>query len=527
MAVPGHDSRDYAFAKHFSLEIIEVVAGGDLSVEAFEAKEGKMINSDFLDGMECMEAKAKMIEHLEEIGYGKGATQYKLRDAIFGRQRYWGEPIPIYYDNGIPRTMPLEDLPLTLPEVDAYLPTQDGEPPLARAKNWSYNSHPLETTTMPGWAGSSWYFLRYMDAHNDAEFVGKPSMEYWNQVDLYIGGSEHATGHLLYSRFWTKFLYDMGFISFDEPFKKLINQGMIQGISAFVHRINGTNTFVSAGLKDQHDTQAIHADVSLLQGDELDVDAFKLSREEYENAEFIFEDGKYICSREVEKMSKSKFNVTNPDDIVEKYGADVLRMYEMFLGPIEQSKPWNTQGLSGVAGFQRKFWKLFHQNGAFNVSNSPADKKVLKAAHTCIKKVNEDIENFSFNTSVSAFMIATNELTELKANNREVLEPLVRLISPFAPHLSEELWEKLGGEGSVTHAAYPAHNESYLVESSKNYPVSFNGKVRFQLELPLDMGKEDIEKAVMEDERTAGHIGDKQVRKMIVVPGRIINIVIG
>jgi leucyl-tRNA synthetase len=527
MAVPGHDSRDYAFAKHFSLEIIEVVAGGDLSVEAFEAKEGKMINSDFLDGMECMEAKAKMIEHLEEIGYGKGATQYKLRDAIFGRQRYWGEPIPIYYDNGIPKTMPLEDLPLTLPEVDAYLPTQDGEPPLARAKNWSYNSHPLETTTMPGWAGSSWYFLRYMDAHNDAEFVGKPSMEYWNQVDLYIGGSEHATGHLLYSRFWTKFLYDMGFISFDEPFKKLINQGMIQGISAFVHRINGTNTFVSAGLKDQHDTQAIHADVSLLQGDELDVDAFKLSREEYENAEFIFEDGKYICSREVEKMSKSKFNVTNPDDIVEKYGADVLRMYEMFLGPIEQSKPWNTQGLSGVAGFQRKFWKLFHQNGAFNVSNSPADKKVLKAAHTCIKKVNEDIENFSFNTSVSAFMIATNELTELKANNREVLEPLVRLISPFAPHLSEELWEKLGGEGSVTHAAYPAHNESYLVESSKNYPVSFNGKVRFQLELPLDMGKENIEKAVMEDERTAGHIGDKQVRKMIVVPGRIINIVIG
>jgi len=384
-----------------------------------------------------MEAKAKMIEHLEEIGYGKGATQYKLRDAIFGRQRYWGEPIPIYYDNGIPKTMPLEDLPLTLPEVDAYLPTQDGEPPLARAKNWSYNSHPLETTTMPGWAGSSWYFLRYMDAHNDAEFVGKQSMEYWNQVDLYIGGSEHATGHLLYSRFWTKFLYDMGFISFDEPFKKLINQGMIQGISAFVHRINGTNTFVSAGLKDQHDTQAIHADVSLLQGDELDVDAFKLSREEYENAEFIFEDGKYICSREVEKMSKSKFNVTNPDDIVEKYGADVLRMYEMFLGPIEQSKPWNTQGLSGVAGFQRKFWKLFHQSGAFDVSDTPADKKALKAAHTCIKKVNEDIENFSFNTSVSAFMIATNELTELKANNREVLEPLVRLISPFAPHLSE------------------------------------------------------------------------------------------
>ena len=526
MAVPGHDSRDYAFAKHFDLEIVEVVAGGDLSVEAFEAKEGKMVNSDFLNGMECMDAKAKMIEHLEGIGYGKGATQYKLRDAIFGRQRYWGEPIPVYYENGIAKTMPLEDLPLTLPEVDAYLPTEDGEPPLARANDWTYNGHPLETTTMPGWAGSSWYFLRYMDAHNNEEFAGKETTAYWNQVDLYVGGSEHATGHLLYSRFWTKFLFDMGFISFDEPFKKLINQGMIQGISAFVHRINGTNTFVSAGLKGEHETQAIHADVSLLQGDELDVEAFKNWREEYKDAEFILEDGKYICSREVEKMSKSKFNVTNPDDIVEKYGADVLRMYEMFLGPLEQSKPWNTQGLSGVAGFQRKFWKLFHQGGTFNVSDAPADKKALKAAHACIKKVNEDIENFSFNTSVSAFMIATNELTDLKANNREVLEPLVRLISPFAPHLAEELWELLGGKGSVTHSEYPAHNESYLVESSKNYPVSFNGKVRFQLELPLDMSKDDIEKAVMADERTSAQIGDKQVRKMIVVPGRIINIVI-
>jgi leucyl-tRNA synthetase len=464
---------------------------------------------------------------LEGIGCGKGATQYKLRDAIFGRQRYWGEPIPVYYENGIAKTMPLEDLPLTLPEVDAYLPTEDGEPPLARAKDWTYKGHPLETTTMPGWAGSSWYFLRYMDAHNNAEFAGKETVEYWNQVDLYVGGSEHATGHLLYARFWTKFLFDMGFIPFDEPFKKLINQGMIQGISAFVHRINGTNTFVSAGLKEDHETQAIHADVSLLQGDELDIEAFKAWREEYKDAEFILEDGKYLCSREVEKMSKSKFNVTNPDDIVEKYGADVLRMYEMFLGPLEQSKPWNTQGLSGVAGFRRKFWKLFFQGETFNVSDAPADKKALKVAHTCIKKVNEDIENFSFNTSISAFMIATNELTDLKANNREVLEPLVRLISPFAPHLAEELWEKLGADGSVTHAAYPVHNESYLVERSKNYPVSFNGKVRFQLELPLDMSKEDIEKTVMADERTAEHIGDKQVRKMIVVPGRIINIVVG
>ena len=527
MAVPGHDGRDYAFAKHFNLEILEVVAGGDLSLEAYEAKEGKMINSHFLNGMECMDAKAKMIEHLEGIGYGKGATQYKLRDAIFGRQRYWGEPIPVYYENGIAKTMPLEDLPLTLPEVDAYLPTEDGEPPLARANDWTYNGYPLETTTMPGWAGSSWYFLRYMDAHNNEEFAGKETTEYWNQVDLYVGGSEHATGHLLYSRFWTKFLFDMDFISFDEPFKKLINQGMIQGISAFVHRINGTNTFVSAGLKEDCETQAIHVDVSLLQGDELDVEEFKNWREEFKDAEFILEDGKYICSRGVEKMSKSKFNVTNPDDIVEKYGADVLRMYEMFLGPLEQSKPWNTQGLSGVAGFRRKFWKLFHQGDTFNVSDTPANKKALKAAHACIKKVGEDIENFSFNTSVSAFMIATNELTDLKANNREVLEPLVRLISPFAPHLAEELWEKLGGEGSVTHTAYPAHNESYLEESSKNYPVSFNGKVRFQLELPLDMSKKDIEKTVMADERTAEHIGDRQVRKMIVVPGRIINIVIG
>jgi leucyl-tRNA synthetase len=527
MAVPAHDSRDYAFAKHFDLPIVQVVEGGDIATESYDAKSGKMMNSDFLDGMECTVAKEKMIAHLEEIGFGKGATQYKLRDAIFGRQRYWGEPIPVYYENGIPKTMPLEDLPLTLPAVDAYLPTEDGEPPLARAKDWNYKGHPLETTTMPGWAGSSWYFLRYMDAQNGGAFAGKETTAYWNSVDLYVGGSEHATGHLLYSRFWTKFLFDMDFISFDEPFKKLINQGMIQGISAFVHRIAGTNTFVSAGLKDHYETQAIHADVSFLQGDEMDVEAFRFWREEYKDAEFILEDGKYICSREVEKMSKSKFNVTNPDDIVEKYGADVLRMYEMFLGPLEQSKPWNTQGLSGVAGFQRKFWKLFHPGGTFTVSDSAPDKKALKAAHTCIKKVNQDIVNFSFNTSISAFMIATNELTELGANQREVLEPLVRLIAPFAPHLAEELWELLGNTDSVTAAPYPMHQEEYLVESSKNYPVSFNGKVRFQMELPLDMSKEDIEKSVLEDERTLAQIGEKQVRKMIVVPGRIINIVIG
>lgn len=527
MAVPGHDSRDYAFAKHFGLPIVEVVEGGNLEVESYDAKSGNMVNSDFLNGMDCMDAKVKMIAHLEEIGYGKGATQYKLRDAVFGRQRYWGEPIPIYYENGVAKALPDEELPLTLPEVDAYLPTEDGEPPLARAQNWTYNGHPLETTTMPGWAGSSWYFLRYMDPHNTGEFVGREAADYWNQVDLYVGGSEHATGHLLYSRFWTKFFFDMGYITFDEPFKKLINQGMIQGISAFAHRIKDTHTFVSAGLKDQYETQAIHVDISLLQGDTLDVEAFKAWREEYANAEFILENGEFVCTREVEKMSKSKYNVTNPDDIVEKYGADVLRMYEMFLGPIEQSKPWNTQGLSGVSGFQRKFWKLFHQGGSFNVSEGPADAKARKAAHTCIKKVNEDMGQFSFNTSIAAFMIATNELTELKANQREVLEPLVVLLAPFAPHLAEELWEKLGGEGSVTRVAYPEHNEAYLVESTKTYPISFNGKMRFQLELPLDMSTEEIQKTVMADERTAGYVGDKQVRKFIVVPGKIVNIVLG
>lgn len=528
MAVPAHDSRDYAFAKHFHLPILEVVQGGDISVESYDAKEGTMIHSDFLNGMDCMDAKVKMIAHLEQNGIGKGATQYKLRDAVFGRQRFWGEPIPVYYENGIARTLPLEDLPLELPEVDAYLPTEDGEPPLARAKDWTYEGHPLETTTMPGWAGSSWYFLRYMDPHNPGEFVNKSAAEYWNQVDLYVGGSEHATGHLLYSRFWTKFFYDLGFISFDEPFKKLVNQGMIQGVSAFAHRLVGTQTFVSAGLAQGRPTQAIHVDVSMVDHDNsLDTEAFKMWRPEFEQATFELEDGKFFTTREVEKMSKSKFNTHNPDDIVEKYGADVLRMYEMFLGPIEQSKPWNTQGLSGVAGFQRKFWKLFHQEGEFAVLDEKADKKALKSAHTCIKKVSEDIENFSLNTAISAFMICTNELTEQKCQSREVLEPLVRLIAPFAPHLAEELWEKLGGEGSVTKAPFPIHHESYLVESSKNYPVSFNGKVRFQLELPLDMGADEIQKIVLEDERTAGYIGEKQIRKFIVVPGKIINVVLG
>lgn len=527
MAVPGHDARDYAFAKHFDLPIVEVVSGGDLSVEAYDAKEGTLVNSDLLNGLGVEEAKNTIIEKLEEMGIGTGATQFRLRDAIFGRQRFWGEPIPVYYDNGVPKTLPMDQLPLELPEVDAYLPTEDGEPPLARAKDWEYNGHPIETTTMPGWAGSSWYFLRYMDAHNNGEFAAKEATDYWNQVDLYVGGSEHATGHLLYARFWNKFLKDRGYINHEEPFKKLVNQGMIQGISAFVHRIVGTNTFVSAGLKNQHDTQAIHVDVNILFGDELDMEAFRAWREEFANAEFILEDGKYICTREVEKMSKSKFNVTNPDDIVEKYGADVLRMYEMFLGPIEQSKPWNTQGLSGVSGFLRKFWKLFYGAEGIKITDTPADAKALKAVHTCIKKVNEDIENFSFNTSVSAFMICTNELNDLKTTSKAALEPLVRLLAPFAPHTAEELWEALGGEGSVCYAAFPVHNEQYLVESTKNYPISFNGKARFQMELALDLDKDGVEAAVLADERTQKQLEGKTVRKFIFVPGRIVNIVVG
>lgn len=528
MAVPGHDSRDYAFAKHFDLPILEVVQGGDLSKEAYEAKSGTLVNSQFLDGMESKAAIGAMIAHLESIGYGKGATQYKLRDAVFGRQRFWGEPIPVYYENGIAKTLPAEALPLELPEVDAYLPTEDGEPPLARAANWDYQGHPLETTTMPGWAGSSWYFLRYMDPHNDKAMVDREKADYWNQVDLYVGGSEHATGHLLYSRFWNKFFFDLGLIGHDEPFKKLVNQGMIQGVSAFVHRINGTQTFVSAGLASAHETHRIRVDIALLNAnDELRLEDFKTWRAEFANAEFILEDGVLRTEREVEKMSKSKYNVHNPDEIVERYGADALRMYEMFLGPIEQSKPWNTQGLSGVSGFQRKFWKLFHPGGNFQVTEGAADKNALKSAHTCIKKVSEDIEQLSLNTAISAFMICTNELTEQKCNHREVLEPLVRLIAPFAPHMAEELWEKLGGQGSVTQAPFPNFEPAYLVESTKHYPVSFNGKTRFQLELSLELSPKEVEAAVLADERTTAQVGDKSIRKIIVVPGKIINIVVG
>ena len=540
MAVPGHDSRDWAFAKHFNLPIIEVVSGGNIEEEAFDGKEGTLVNSDILNGLQVPDAITRIIEEIEKRGLGEGKVNYRQRDAIFGRQRYWGEPIPVYYENDIPKLIPDEDLPLNLPEVDKYLPTEDGEPPLARATDFTYNDHPIETTTMPGWAGSSWYFLRYMDARNEGEFVRKDAENYWQNVDLYIGGSEHATGHLLYARFWHKFLADRGWVSTQEPFKKLINQGMIQGMSAFVYRVKGENKFVSFGLRKAYQTSRLHADVSLLNGDELDVEAFKNWREEFKDAEFIFEDkdgnplphgegrdGAYICGREVEKMSKSKYNVVNPDSIVEKYGADVLRMYEMFLGPIEQSKPWNTQGLSGVNNFSRKLWKLYHDNGAFAVSDDKATDKELKALHTCIKKVNEDIENFSFNTSVSAFMICVNELTDLKCNKREILELLAVLIAPFAPHTAEELWSRLGHEGGISRISYPEHNEAFLVENTKSYPVSFNGKMRFQIELPLNMGKDEVEKAVLADERTGKYIDGKTIRKVIVVPGKIVNVVIG
>ncbi len=523
MAVPGHDSRDWAFAKHFGLDIKEVVEGGDISKEAFEAKDGTIVNSDFITGMFVKDASAAISAKAKEMGVGEAKINYRLRDAIFGRQRYWGEPIPVYYENGIPKLMDDADLPLNLPDVDKYLPTEDGEPPLARATDFTYNGHEIETTTMPGWAGSSWYFLRYMDAHNESEFVSKEALDYWGNVDLYIGGSEHATGHLLYARFWHKFFADMNLVNTQEPFQKLINQGMIQGVSAFVYRVKGENKFVSKGLKNQYDTAAIHADVSLVDGDYLNVESFKNWRAEFKDAEFVLEDGKYIIGHEVEKMSKSKYNVVNPDDVISQYGADALRMYEMFLGPLEQSKPWNTQGLSGVDGFFKKFWKLYQ----VGISEEKANEKELRALHTCIKKVNEDIESFSFNTSVSAFMICVNELKDLKCNKRSVLEPLAVLISPFAPHIAEELWSILEHTEGISRAVFPTHEQKFLVESSKNYPVSFNGKMRFTIDLPLDLKKEEIEKAVMAHKKTTGYIEGKTIRKVIIVPGKIINIVVG
>ncbi len=576
MAVPAHDTRDWAFANHFDLPIVEVVAGGDIQKEAFDAKDGTLINSDFLNGLSVAEAIKTVCQKVEEKGIGQAKINYRLRDAIFGRQRYWGEPIPVYYENDIPKLLPDENLPLVLPEVDKYLPTEDGEPPLARASEWdAANLTPpfggqggLETTTMPGWAGSSWYFLRYMDPQNDGEFVSKKAEEYWQNVDLYIGGSEHGTGHLLYSRFWHKFLADRGFVSTQEPFKKLINQGMIQGMSALVYRlsldvefleegktklINETPIYISNDLmtpvnlspgelkkqiKEQlnldyddliqnngYGRSRLHIDISSLKTETLvDTDYLTEKVQNFKNAKFITnEKGEFHCSREVEKMSKSKYNVVNPDQIVEEYGADVLRMYEMFLGPLEQAKPWNTQGLSGVNGFVKKFWRLFQQE----ISTEKPNEKELKALHTCIKKVNADIEAFSFNTSISAFMICTNELLDLKCSKRAILEPLAILISPFAPHIAEELWQQLGHNQSIETAPFPVHEEKYLVESNKSYPVSFNGKMRFQLELPLSLSKEEVEKAALADERTNKYLDGKTIRKIIVVPGKIVNIVVG
>ena len=544
MAVPAGDERDFAFAKHFDIEIKNIF-DKDITEKAFTEKEGMVYqNSEFLNGCSSYhEAVKSVAEYLENHKVGKSKINYRQRDAIFSRQRYWGEPVPIYYENEMPYTLPVSALPLELPEVEKYLPTEDGDPPLGNAKNFAWdkvnqkvvstelidnqNIFPLELSTMPGWAGSSWYFLRYMNPNNEAEFCDKNTSDYWGQVDLYIGGSEHATGHLLYSRFWTMFLKDRRFISHEEPFQKMINQGMILGISAFVYRVDGTNKYVSKALAKDYETQKIHIDISLLKGtsDELDLDKFKAWRPEFKDAEFILEDGKYITEREVEKMSKSKYNVVNPDDICEEYGADCLRLYEMFLGPLEQSKPWNTQGLSGVYGFLKKFYNLYFDGNTFSVSEEEPTKEELKILHTLIKKVIYDIENFSFNTSVSQFMIAVNELQKLKCNKKAILKPLAVLISPYAPHVCEELWSLLGNSESIDFAPFPILNEAYLVEDEIEYPVSFNGKMRFKLSLSAELSKEEIEEIVMKDEKVIQQLDGAKPKKIIVVPKKIINIV--
>ncbi len=542
MAVPAHDSRDYAFAKHFNLPVIPLIEGCDVSEESFDAKEGIMMNSGFLNGLTVPEAIKKAKEYIKEQGIGQVKVNYRLRDAIFSRQRYWGEPFPVYYKDGMPYMIPESCLPIELPEVTKFLPTATGEPPLGNATRWAWNEKeqkiadtkeidhinifPLELNTMPGFAGSSAYYIRYMDPHNDQALVDKQADEYWRNVDLYIGGTEHATGHLIYSRFWNKFLFDLGIVCEDEPFKKLINQGMIQGRSNFVYRINNTNTFVSLNLKDQYETTPLHVDVNIVTNDLLDVEKFKAWRPEFAQAEFILEDGKYVCGWAVEKMSKSMFNVVNPDDIVDNYGADTLRLYEMFLGPLEQSKPWDTNGIDGVHRFLKRLWGLFYdRDGQLLVNDEPATAEELKSLHKTIKKVGFDIEHFSFNTSVSAFMICINELSALKCSKRAILEPFVILLAPFAPHIAEELYHVLGNQTSVLDAAFPECNEQYLVEANKKYPISFNGKVRFNLELPADMDKAGIEAAALANEQTQKLLDGKAVKKIIVVPGKIVNIV--
>lgn len=527
MAVPAHDSRDYAFARHFNLPIIPIIEGCDVSVESFDAKEGILVNSGFLNGLTVKEAIQKANNFVEEKGIGRVKVNFRLRDAIFSRQRYWGEPFPVYYKEGMPYMLDESKLPLILPEVDAYLPTEKGEPPLGRAKNWqSDEGYPLEMNTMPGFAGSSAYYLRYMDPRNENELVGKEANEYWRNVDLYIGGTEHATGHLIYSRFWNKFLFDLGLVCEEEPFKKLINQGMIQGRSNFVYRIQGTNTFVSYNLKDQYDTTAIHVDVNMVHNDQLDTEKFCNWNPEYKTAEFILEEGKYICGWAVEKMSKSMFNVVNPDDIVERYGADTLRLYEMFLGPLEQSKPWDTNGIDGVHRFLKRLWSLFYRDERLVINDETPSADELKILHKTIKKINFDIENFSYNTSVSAFMICVNELFSGKCHKRAILEPLVILLAPFAPHIAEELYHALGHNTTVCDAVFPVHNEEFLIESTVKYPVSFNGKVRFTIDLPADMSREEVQSTVLSNEQTLRHIDGAPIKKVIVVPGKIVNIVL-
>ena len=535
MAVPAHDERDFKFANYFGLSlpiVIEPNTVHDFSKFAWHEKEGTIINSDFLNGLIVKDAIKKAIQEIENKKIGKGKINYRLRDAVFGRQRYWGEPIPIYYKNKIPYALSENELPLILPEIDKYLPTENGEPPLARASaDWKKdNTYDYEHSTMPGWAGSSWYFLRYIDSTNGSEFADKKLTDYWKQIDLYIGGSEHATGHLLYVRFWTKFLNDLGYISINEPAKKLINQGMIQGRSNFVYRVKGENKYVSFGLKNNYETTALHVDVNIVTNDELDIEAFKKPKnnvfENSDNAEFILENGKYICGAEVEKMSKSKWNVVSPDDICDKFGADTLRLYEMFLGPLEQSKPWNTNGITGVSGFLKKLWRLFFQNNTFNVTDLEPSKAELKTLHKTIKKITEDIERFSFNTSVSNFMICVNELSELKCNKRSILEPLLICLSPYAPHITEELWSLLGKDNSITFESFPQHNDNFLIDDSFIYPISFNGKTRLNIELSATLKAEEIEKIVMEREDVQKYLDGKSPKKIIIVPKKIVNIVI-
>lgn len=527
MAVPAHDSRDYAFAKHFNLPIIPLIEGCDVSEESFDAKEGIMINSGFLNGLTVKEAITKAIEEVENRNLGYRKVNFRLRDAIFSRQRYWGEPFPVYYKDGMPYTLDESELPLELPEVDKYLPTETGEPPLGRAKNWkTKEGYPLELSTMPGFAGSSAYYLRYMDPRNDQALVSEEANRYWRNVDLYIGGTEHATGHLIYSRFWNKFLFDIGVSCEEEPFKKLVNQGMIQGRSNFVYRIKGTNTFVSYNLKGEYDVTPIHVDVNIVHNDLLDLKAFRSWNPEYSDAEFILEDGKYICGWAVEKMSKSMFNVVNPDVIVEKYGADTLRLYEMFLGPLELSKPWDTNGIDGVHRFLRKLWNLFHANGEFSVSDEEPTREELKSLHKLIRKVTFDIENFSFNTSVSAFMICVNELSQLKCNKRAILGDLLICLAPFAPHIAEELWHKLGNRETICDATFPEVNEAYLKEDTFAYAISFNGKSRFVLEFGADATNAEIEKVVLEHPQSQKWLDGKAPKKVIIVPRKIVNVVI-